>query len=167
MASVKSLTWNDRIALINHFGPSDDDACAILGVTANELSVVRNLEGKMFHPTRNLDYSKYDGIFGKTRTHKSRPTVYAVGGTTPPPLSGSKPVRAPRKRGRQGNKVATALESVPYEPTSAVDFAAARGVSLNTLHQHGRFDKSPQLGQVHVKKDKATRTLMIWRDKPE
>ena len=165
MASIKSLTWNDRIALINHFKPNDDEACSIFGVTKNELSVVRNLEGKMFHPTRNLDYSKYETIFGKK--HKAAgSTIHTVGNTTLPPLSGSKPIRATRKRGGQGNKVAAALETVPYEPTPAIEFATARGVSMNTLHQHGRFDKSPHLGQVHVKKDKTTRTLMIWRDKP-
>lgn len=167
--SVKTLTWNDRLALLNHFKPSDDEACRILGVTQGELNTARNLEGSMFQVTQNLDYSAYLSVFANGN-EKSHPTSFVRPGgkadTLAPPATASKPTRAAKKRGRQGNKIATAFSSIPHEATPVEAYALQHGVSLNALRQSSRFDKSPELGRVRVKKDKETNTLMIWRDQP-
>jgi hypothetical protein len=165
MTSTKSLTWDDRIALINHFNPSDTDACRIFGITAGELHVARNLEGTTIKPTKNIDYAVYAPLFG-IATNKSQVTTIARTDSAKglPPATGSKPVRAPRKRGRQGNRVEQAFAAIPRTPTPIEQYAVECGVSLNALRQGSRFDKNPELGRVRVKKDKQNQTLMIWRD---
>lgn len=164
-SSIKTLTWNDRLALLDHFQPSDEDACRILGVTSAELATARNLEGTMFRMTQNIDHSAYEGAFNRT-LNKSQPTVHSIVDASQPPATASKPTRAPKKRGRQGTKIATAFTSIPYEPVPVEQFAQTHGVSANALRQSSRFDRSPDLGRVRVKKDKETQTLMIWRDQP-
>lgn len=165
-SSVKTLTWNDRLALLDHFNPSDVEACRILGVTEAELATARNLEGSMFHMTQNIDYTAYETTFNRP-TSKVQPTVHTRPGvSTDEPVFASKPTRAIKKRGRQGNKIAIAFSSIPHAPTPVEQYAVTHGVSLNALRQSSRFDKSPELGRVRVKKDKETNTLMIWRDQP-
>ena len=65
-------------------------------------------------------------------------------------------------RGRKGDKIAKAFESIPTTKTPAIPFSEKYGVSLPVLRQAKRFD-DPGKEDVHVKNIKGV--LMIWREK--
>lgn len=77
---------------------------------------------------------------------------------------------AAKKRGRKGSKIQQALLAVPKSPVNINSFMTQHGVSLAVLRQSKRFvaglDPAVQerIGTVHVKQDKSTKTLTIWRD---
>ena len=151
-SNVKTLTWNDRLALMEHFKPTDDQACAIFGVTINELNTARKLEGTMFQKTRNIDYTAYINIFDRKMTKMSATTH----SPSVSPETATKPTRAVLKRGRNGSKIASAFAAIPSVPIPLEQYATTHGISLNALRQSSRFDKSPELGRVRVKKNKET-----------
>lgn len=63
-----------------------------------------------------------------------------------------------------GGKIHEALRNVPVEQAVEVEaFAAKYSVSIATLRQAKRFDKTGLPGQVKVFKDKKTKVLMIRR----
>lgn len=79
------------------------------------------------------------------------------------PESATKSTPVAKKRGRQSNKIANAFASLTSTPVSVESYAKEHGVSVAVLRQAKRFDKSGAVGQVHVKKDKESGSLMIWR----
>ncbi len=175
MSKSKTLNWNDRFALIDHFKPSDADACTALSVTAEELKTARGmLAAGTFTPTPDLDYSAYEKLFASTASaapaaDKSAAKTTRRSGSTSTsksdkPQTATKVTPAPKKRGRKGTKIAEAFAAIPTTPTPVDAFATSHGVSLAVLRQSKRFDKSPELGAVRVKKDKESKTLMIWRE---
>ena len=163
-----SLSWNDRLALIRAYSPSDATICNSLGVTADELQTARDLEkAGTFVATADLDVESYSELFGDE-------TIVGVKGGAPesivkttesdlPPVTATKKTTAPKKRGRKGEKIAKAFVAIPANPTSADSFASTHGVSLAVLRQSKRFDRTG-LGTVRVKKDKTSKELMIWRE---
>ena len=160
---TKSLSWNDRLALINAYKPSDSAVCSAFGVSSDELQTARDLEqAGTFSPTKDLDVASYSQVFGA-------PTGAAVmGGVVKPKASqpaatATKKVVAPKKRGRKGSNIKTAFSAVPSTPVTATDFAKSHNVSIAVLRQGLRFDTTG-LGKVRVKKDKTTKNLMIWRE---
>ncbi len=167
---MKSLSWNDRLAVINHFKPSDAKICAALEITADELQTARDLEdaGTFVATSEGIDFGRYAEIFGGESiiSPKSTKSATTTAASSLPPASATKKIAAPKKRGRKGNNIAQAFTAIPGTPVSAEAFATEHGVSLNVLRQSKRFDKSG-LGSVKVKKDKETKTLMIWRDTAE
>jgi hypothetical protein len=172
--SKTSLTWNQRLSLIDHFKPDDKVACAALGVSQSELTTARAIQqtAGTFAPAKDMDFGAYEGLFKNAEAPvasvskspgKTKPTSITKP-TTAAPLSATKSTSIPKKRGRKGNNIAKAFESIPATATAAEDFASEHGVSVAVLRQSKRFDKSPEMGTVHVKKDKETKTLMIWRE---
>lgn len=168
--SKKSLGWSDRLALINHFKPDDKKACSAFGVSQEELNTARDLMAAgTFKPTPDLDFKSYESMFtsssaAPTEKKSSAISIKKPDGDTKP-VTATKKTKEPKKRGRKGDKIATAFTSIPSTPTPAEDFAQKYGVSLAVLRQSKRFDKQPDLGVVKVKKDKDTKQLMVWREK--
>lgn len=174
MSKSKTLNWNDRFALLDHFQPDDNMACTALGVTESELTTARSMrKAGAFSPTTNMDVESYSKMFSadgsststvKTKTAKSSTSTST--GANVKPETATKKVKVPLKRGRKGDNIANAFSAIPLKPTPVLAFAESKGVSLAVLRQSKRFDVKPELGTVHVKKDKTSKTLMIWRDTP-
>jgi hypothetical protein len=162
-----SLSWNDRLALIKAYNPSDSAICSALGVTQDELTTARDLEkAGTFVATADIDVESYSDLFGdESITVERADGVESI--VRPesdlPPVTATKKTPEPKKRGRKGDKIAKAFVAIPASPTSAEGFASEHGVSLAVLRQSKRFDRTG-LGTVRVKKDKASKELMIWRE---
>lgn len=169
----KSFTWNDRLTLINYFKPTDEQACEVFGVTQPELEVARNqLKAGVFSLSTTLDVTSYGTLFASTEADASATvtttqaparTKATVTSTQAAPQTATKAVREPKKRGRKGDKITQAFSSIPAQPTAAEEFAKTHGVSIAVLRQSKRFDTVGG-GTVKVKKDKTSKTLMIWRE---
>jgi hypothetical protein len=191
MSTSKSLSWNDRLALIDHYKPSDEQICSVFGLTQEELTVAREMRTNgTFTPSTNLDVASYNKMFttesvkpiasldtGITTTSKpsvkKAPKVKTATKTatktsgvtsTQKPQTATKKVPEPKKRGRKGTKILDAFQAVPETPTPVDAFMQNYEVSLPVLRQASRFDKSGLTGRVRVKKDKDSKTLMIWRE---
>lgn len=155
----KLLTWNDRFALIDKFKPNDDTILMIFGVTDNELNAARSLRMVgVLVPAKNLDYNTYAPSFSTNQIEVKNQM------TTQEPTEPQTATRKVLKRGRKGNNIATAFQSVPNAPTNAADFALEHKVSMAVLRQSKRFDPFPDTGQIRVKKDKESGQLTIWRE---
>lgn len=182
-----TMSWGDRLAIIDHFIPTDNQVCAVFGITQDELDTARKLriEGT-FVATPNLDVSKYGDLFmTSTIQSTSSPrgiqmntnavkTPVATTHTMPDvimkPETASKPVKQPQKRGRKGDKILKALQSVPTAQVPVDMFIQQHGVSLAVLRQAKRFvtgldpAQAQTIGKINVRQDKATKKLMIWRE---
>ncbi len=79
------------------------------------------------------------------------------------PQTATKAPRVLKKRGRKGNKIAKAFDEIPSVAVNFEDYAQEHGVSPNVLRQIKRHDKYADRGQVFVRKNKQTKTMMIWR----
>ena len=165
--ALNTLTWNDRFALIDHYTPTDKQIVDAFGVTQDELDTALQLRASgQFLSMPNVDVASYSSVFASTTEGIKAPkrtTTVTSTTTSVPPESASKRVKTPKKRGRKGTKILKAFTAVPTEPTSVNEFAATHSVSVAVLRQSKRFDHSG-LGSVRVKKDKASGTLMIWRE---
>lgn len=176
----KIMSWNDRFALIDAFSPTDSAICTAFGVDQSELETARQLrQAGTFVANSQMDTSKYAGVFavgGKsTVTTAVQPKVKTTkvkGGATvhTKPETATKAVKAPAKRGRKGDKISKALQSVTTTPVPVEDFIKQAGVSLAVLRQSKRFIEkmepsvAKQIGKVNVRQDKTTKQLMIWRE---
>ncbi len=165
-----SLSWNDRLALISAYKPSDTAICNALGITQDELHTARELEANgHFVATKDLDVSAYSNLFVEDSISTPRnsntgsESISKPTSTIQPPETATKKVIAPKKRGRKGDNILRAFSAIPETPTGAIPFATQHSVSLAVLRQALRFDKT-DLGKVRVKKDKTTKELMIWRE---
>ena len=180
MKKVTNLTWSGRLAVLHAFKPTDEVACKVLQVSQAELTTARDMEqAGTVQADSEIDTTQYASLFSVDSIESDKtkqPTLQKIASTgnkptkksttstsTQPQESATKP--APRKRGRSGTKIATAFAAIPYEPTPVAEFAQTHGVSVPVLRQSKRFDKEGT-GVVHVKKDKATQVLNIWRDPP-
>ena len=171
MKKVTNLNWPGRLAVLNQFNPSDSDACKVLGISNDELKTARDLEkcGTLVADS-GLDTEAYAPLFtpgASVINPKARPSLESVvrdSSKGQPPMSATKKVTAPKKRGRKGDAIAKAFMQVPGVPTPVEAFAQTNGVSLAVMRQSKRFDQSGLPGGVRVKKDKTTGTLMIWRE---
>lgn len=166
----KSLSWNDRIAIIESLKPTDTEIINNMGVTQDELDTARMLRNSgTIIPTPDLDMAAYATIFGgvpsvvKPTTKNTTSSATAVAKSA---QTANKSIKLPKKRGRKGNNIAIAFKAIPTTPISADQFASDNGVSLAVLRQSSRFDPAPDLGNVRVKKNKNTKVLEIWRDEP-
>lgn len=169
MSNSKTLSWNDRFALIDHFKPTDEDICKVFGVTTSELDTARNLRKTgAIVPTPNIDVNSYTKLFGNIKSTQKRSsgatTVKKTSTNQEKPLTATKPIKPPKKRGRKGDNIVKAFKAIPSTPTPVQEFAKNNGVSVAVLRQSKRFDTTGTSGKVYVKKDKNTKTLMIWRE---
>ena len=121
-------------------------------------------------PSKDLDIDAYANMFASKATSvvapkadKGKSTTSTTKATTPPQTA-TKTTKTPQKRGRKGDKIATAFLNVPSAPVDVNSFAKQYNVSLAVLRQSKRFDKSGIEGAVRVKKDKDSGNLVIWRE---
>lgn len=157
------LSWGERFALINKFQPSDEKICAAFNVSKDELATARELlQTGTFKVNSSIDVAKYQGIFDVTPSITIEDATPTVTVHARPAVSASKTAKTPQKRGRKGDKILKAFEAVPTAPVPVEQFVKQHGVSVAVLRQSKRFDKTGK-GIVNVKKDKATKTLMVWR----
>ncbi len=175
----KRLQWGERLALMDHYGVGDEEACEVFGIEQEELEAARDMQtvSNAFPVRDDLDIASYRNLFsGVTVTAAKKPTVAAKSSTGPTavksstttsirkPETATKKTPIKKKRGRNGDKIVNAFRAIPHDsPTDAEKFAETHHVSIAVLRQSKRFDKVGG-GVVHVKKDKSTKTLMIWRD---
>lgn len=177
MTSKLTMSWSDRFALIEALKPSDAQVCATFGLTTDELATARKLrDAGAFRPTPNFDVTNYANVFttGSAPAATSTPTATKgkSGGTTTftKPESATKKAKVPQKRGRKGDKIATALAAVPTTRTPINTFMQQYGVSLAVLRQSKRFlakldpAVATKIGKINVRLDKATKELMIWSE---
>lgn len=178
MSKSKTLNWNDRFALLDHYAPSDEQACSAFSVTPDELKTARDMRSAgAFTATPDIDVNAYGNLFAtasavpaSTPSTKTPSRRGGVTSTTKTSTTESKPATAtkkskePKKRGRKGNNIAKAFAAIPTTPTPVEKFANDYGVSVAVLRQSKRFDTSSSAGAVRVKKDKESKTLMIWRE---
>lgn len=168
----KTLSWNDRLTLINHFKPTDTEISRVFNVSQGELDVARGqLKTGVFSLQNDLDVDSYAYLFATTSVVDGDSSATSIKATTTKggstsiakPESATAKAHAPKKRGRKGDKITKAFSSIPASPIAADDFAKEHGVSIAVLRQSKRFD-SVGGGVVRVKKDKGSKTLMIWRE---
>lgn len=175
----KRLQWGERLALMDHFGVGDEEACEVFGIEQEELEAARSMQAvsNAFPVRDDLDVASYKNLFsGADVTAAKKPIATAKASTKPTatksstttsirkPQTATKKTPIKKKRGRNGDKIVNAFRAIPHDkPTDAEKFATTHSVSIAVLRQSKRFDTVGG-GVVHVKKDKATKTLMIWRD---
>jgi hypothetical protein len=177
MSSKHMMSWSDRFALIDALKPSEAQTCAAFGLTADELQTARQLrDAGTFKPTPNFDVTKYADIFTASGSATASSSPVATKGKTgtaatfTKPETASKKAKVPQKRGRKGDKIATALAAVPTSQTPIDTFMTQHGVSLAVLRQSKRFlakidpAVAAKIGTIKVRQDKATKQLMIWRE---
>jgi len=189
--SKPMIGWSGRFALIDHYKPTDEQILNTFGVTSDELATARELRAaKAFSVSDSFDVEKYGNVFAagqrivNTIPATSQNGVHttiagAIPGTSNKtgtatthmrPESATMKPKIPQKRGRKGDKIATALRAVPTTQMPVEEFIKQHGVSLPVLRQSKRFiekldaETQKQIGKINVRQDKATKTLMIWRE---
>lgn len=169
------LSWNDRFALIDAYKPSQVAICAAFRLSPAELKTAMSLrEAGTFAANPNLDVTKYTDIFqigdDVTPSNTTMKAVTATVHSFPETASKRVVVKTPQKRGRKGNKIADALLAVPTTPVAVDLFTQEHDVSVAVLRQAKRFiekmtpEQATQVGNIIVKQNKDTKTLMIWKE---
>lgn len=155
--SNKTLGWGSRLALIDHYKTSDEQASVTFDVPVDEIETARQLRdgGGAANLPVDIDIEKYGNPFESTGSV----SVKMPG--REPAESSTRVEVAPKKRGRKGSKINEAFAAIGTDPISAEEFADTRNVSLNVLRQAKRFDRTG-LGRVRVKKIDGT--LMVFRE---
>lgn len=164
LKSVSNMNWSERLSLIDHYQPTDDQICQVFGVTKDELDTARELrQVGSLKPSEFIDVNEYGSLFDGTADNTS---VHSKGNNNEPrTMTATKHERPAKKRGRKGTKIAKAFEAVPTQMTPAEEFAEQYNISLAVLRQSKRFDPyNDELGPVRVKKDKDSNQLMVWRE---
>ena len=91
-------------------------------------------------------------------------TVYSI------PESASAPIKVYKKRGRKGTSIRDAFQNIPVGIDNAVPaapYAAEYKIALVSLQQTRRHDNESlrtSIGKVHVRRNKETGELMVWRE---
>jgi len=165
---TSNLGWSERLALMAHFGLNDKAAATTFNVSADEVATARELQqAGTIKVADDIDFAQYEGELGVKKTTKKSKAAASTTTSKPStdtPVTATKPQKEPKKRGRKGDKIKNAFASIPSTPTSAEEFIAEHGISMNVLRQSKRFDTSGTEGTVHVRKDKDTKVLMVWRE---
>lgn len=160
--TIEMLSWNQRFALIDAYTPTDSQICDTFGVSTDELSTARDMrKAGTLTPSKDLDVNKYDGIFTASTsasTSHSRPDASSK------PETASMRAKEAKKRGRKGDRIMKCFASIPATPVAAETFLKQHNVSMAVLRQSKRFDKTGLGGLVRVKKDKTSKSLMVWRE---
>jgi hypothetical protein len=190
MNDMKTMSWNDRFALIDKFNPTDAFICAAFNCTVGELAVARKLRAAgSLAPSTDTDTEQYAEEFNNPQSTPSdvgigiqpmtSPTgqIFKITPTAPPEIPQPQEtatkrslVKVPKKRGRKGDKIIQALLNVTTTPVPVSDFIVEYDVSLAVLRQSKRFitaldaATAEKIGKVIVKQDKDTKVLMIWKE---
>ena len=159
---LSELSWGQKFALIDAYKLTDEVACSKMGVTPNELKTAKKLlSEKTFSVDTSFDSSRYAEAFNPD----AKPVKKSTGSTTHKANSAtSTSTDAPKKRGRKGDKITKAFQSISATPLAVDSFIRDHNISLAVLRQSKRFDKSGLAGTVHVKKREGA--LMVWREVP-
>lgn len=161
--SKGNLGWGDRLALIDKFDASNEQASAAFNVPVEEIETAREIHestGGANMPV-NIDLEGYDNPFSE---EVSGATSVRRPGTRKPAETATAVTPEPKKRGRKGTKINEAFQAIGSTPINAEQFAEERDVSLNVLRQAKRFDRTG-LGRVRVKKVEGQ--LMVFREDSE
>jgi hypothetical protein len=177
------MNWNDRLALIDHYTPTDETIRSVFDLTQDELDTARTLRASgTFAPNPNLDVGKYSNYFKTPGASAPTQTVHAVPSALKAaakatatvhtkPETATKKVKVPQKRGRKGNRIELAFRSVTETPVPVETFMKQHNVSLAVLRQSKRFIEGFEptvaalIGTIDVRQDKATKQLMVSRRK--
>lgn len=147
MKLSSSLSWADKLVLVQKYNLTTAEACTAFGVTDRELNVAKNLQTRgIFAPT-DLNTEIYSDFFGKLRSGEIDNTA----------------TKTFKPKGVRPSKITQAFESITNMPQPVSSVVDTFGVSLAVLRQSKRFDKANS-GQVHIRKDKETGILMVWRE---
>lgn len=160
MSSLKNLSWGSRLALMDRYGATVEQASAAFGVSSAEIETARELRNGPGAANLPVD-ADLDAIGNPFTAAASGATAIKRPGKRQPAETATKVVAEPKKRGRKGDKINNAFLAIGTDPIPAEEFAETRGVSLNVLRQAKRFDKTG-LGRVRVKKIEGT--LMVFRE---
>ena len=157
-----NMPWSQRLAIIEHFSPTDREVCEAFNVTQHELETAKQMSKSGLIPTAvNFDPVRYSSFFSNEESIKN-PKESKAPTTFTPPQTATKKIREPKQRGRKGSKIQTAFGNIPSTPIDAETFATEHGVSVAVLRQSKRFNKESST-TVHVRKNKETGQLMIWQ----
>ena len=187
-----TLKWPERFALIERYKPTDTAIRLAFGISQSELDVARNLLlNGTFKINPNFDVEAHSSIFSGagsitskpatasasvttsgTRIVRSNTTVHDAGRTMlreaqQRPESARRTV--PERSGRSC-RIITAFHQVPEVPTPALAFCEQHNISIHVARQSKRFlEKQPadviaQIGTIHVRQQRETKCLMIWRE---
>lgn len=147
MKLSSTLSWADKLVLVRHYELSEVEACTAFGVTKQELVVAKNLQSKgVFAPNDALNTAIYSDYFVKLRSGELDHLQKTF-----------------KPKGARPSKITQAFEAITDQPQKVSEIVEKYGVSLAVLRQSKRFDKG-NVGQIHIRKDKETNELMVWRD---
>jgi hypothetical protein len=147
MKLSSTLSWADKLVLVQQYELTEVEACAAFGVSKQELVVAKNLQAKgVFTINETLNTAIYSDYFVKLRSGE---------------LETSEKTFKPK--GARTSKITQAFEAITNTPQKVDAIIEQYGVSLAVLRQSKRFDKG-NVGQIHIRKDKETNDLMVWRD---
>ena len=162
MTDLTQLGWNEMFALMDHYKLDDTSAAQVFGFQPDTLETARELKANgTIVPCTDIDFSQYDSLLGV-----KKPAATDTSTSANKPATATKPTRTPKKRGRKGSKIANAFAAIPAEPTDATAFISEHNISMAVLRQAKRFDRTGLDGAVHVRKDKESGNLVVWRDAP-
>ncbi len=149
------LGWGDRLALIDKYEATSEQASVAFGIPVEEIETAQSLPKGNMPVSINIDECEnpFTDIEGATSVRRPGTRIPAETATAVTP--------EPKKRGRKGSKINEAFAAIGTDPIDAEEFAAERSVSLNVLRQAKRFDKTG-LAKVRVKKIDGT--LMVFRE---
>lgn len=169
--SKNTMTWNQRFAIIDAHKPSDEQICKVFGVQQNELDTARHLRAAgQFIPASDVDVDAYANKFSNSvaaPTKEASSTSITKPSSSDKPITATKKVKEPKKRGRKGDKIKNAFAAITSTPVPAENFVKTHNISLTVLRQSKRFDTIPEAGRVRVKKiaqEDGTKILSVWRD---
>lgn len=146
MKLSSTLSWADRLTLIDSFSLNDSEACSAFCVTKQELMAAKDLTARgVFSPNDKLNTTIYSEFFTKLRAGELDPSQKTF-----------------KPKGTKPSKITQAFEAITDLPQKVETLVAEYGVSLAVLRQSKRFDRNGK-GQIHIRKDKDTKELMVWR----
>lgn len=147
MKLSSTLSWADKLVLVQRFELSEVEACNAFGVTRQELVVAKDLQTRgVFAPNDTLNTAIYSDFFVKLRSGELEHLQKTF-----------------KPKGARPSKITMAFEAITNRPQKVDEIIEKHGVSLAVLRQSKRFDKG-NVGQIHIRKDKETGELMVWRD---
>ena len=161
--SRTNLSWGSRLALIDKYEATDEQASAAFDIPVEEIQTARDVRdnGGAANMPVDIDIESYDNPF---TVEVAGATSIRRPGTRDPAETSTRVEPTPKKRGRKGTKINEAFAAIGTDPIPAEPFASERNVSLNVLRQAKRFDRTG-LGKVRVKKIDGT--LMVYREDTE
>ena len=147
MKLSSTLSWADKLELMAKYSLSKQEACVAFGVSEREVLNAQQLQTRGIFAPSGINTEVYSAYFGKLRNGEID----------------ASPQKTFKPKGARPSKITQAFEAIGSTPKRVDDVVAEFGVSLAVLRQSKRFDKT-NAGQVHIRKDKESGNLMVWRE---